>query len=281
MDKDHKGGVFVYCILKKKTIVGILSLVLVMAAVMLIVSGMGSHETAVTAGAEVNWGLSFSGENGIPTGNASVDTLNSYHAMYLGDTGKKVIHLTFDAGYENGYTASILDTLRKHNVSATFFLVGNFMETSPDLVKRMVSEGHTVGNHTMTHPDMSAIRTKEAFEKELNDLSALYTEITGEEMTKLYRPPQGKYSEDNLRMAQELGYTTVFWSLAYVDWYNDKQPTKEEAFNKLIPRIHNGAIVLLHSTSQTNAEILDELLTKWEEMGYTIEPLPGVAQTDA
>ena len=92
-------------------------------------------------------------------------------------------------------------------------------------------------------------------------------------LLKIYRPPQGKYSEDNLRMAQELGYKTIFWSLAYVDWYNDNQPTKEQAFDKLIPRIHNGAIVLLHSTSKTNSEILDELLTKWEDMGYIISPI--------
>ena len=133
----------------------------------------------------------------------------------------------------------------------------------------MVSEGHTVGNHTMHHYDMSKISEKEAFSKELTDLEALYKETTGEELEKFYRPPQGIYSESNLQMAKELGYKTVFWSLAYVDWNNDAQPTKEEAFSKLLPRIHSGAVVLLHSTSQTNAEILDELLTKWEEMGYT------------
>ena len=126
----------------------------------------------------------------------------------------------------------------------------------------MVEEGHTVGNHTYHHPDMSQISTKEAFSKELTELETLYQETVGKPMTKYYRPPQGKYSESNLKMAQELGYQTFFWSLAYVDWYQDNQPTREEAFDKLLGRIHPGAVVLLHSTSSTNAEILDELLTR-------------------
>ena len=160
--------------------------------------------------------------------------------------------------------------LHKHDVKAAFFLVGNYMEKNADLVRRMVREGHTVGNHTMHHPDMSKITDFTDFSRELQDLEALFLEITGQELPKYYRPPQGIYSEENLRMAKEMGYRTVFWSLAYVDWRGDSQPTKEQAFSKLIPRIHNGAVVLLHSTSQTNAEILDELLTKWEEMGYRV-----------
>ena len=142
-------------------------------------------------------------------------------------------YLTFDAGYENGYTEKILDVLKNHNTKATFFLVGNFLETSPELVKRMAEEGHIVGNHTMTHPDMSAISDMESFKKEIEGVENLYKEVTGKNLLKIYRPPQGKYSEDNLRMAQELGYKTIFWSLAYVDWYNDNQPTKEQAFDKL------------------------------------------------
>ena len=142
-----------------------------------------------------------------------------------------------------------------------------------------LQEGHTVGNHTMHHYDMSRLSYKAAFSKELTDLEALYKETVGQELPKYYRPPQGIYSEENLKMAQELGYQTVFWSLAYVDWYADKQPTAEQAYAKLLPRIHNGAIVLLHSTSSTNAAILNDLLTKWEEMGYRFAPLtelPGL-----
>lgn len=220
-----------------------------------------------------NWGLGFTQEGQPPTGNGTPEQLKEYDTYYIGDTSKKTIYLTFDAGFENGNTAAILDALKKHNVKATFFLVGNYLETSPELVKRMVEEGHMVGNHTYHHPDMSSISSKESFQKELTDLEKLFEEITGKKMSKYYRPPQGKYSLDNLKMAKDMGYKTVFWSLAYVDWYQDKQPTKEQAFKKLLGRIHPGAVVLLHSTSKTNGEILDELLTKWEEMGYTFGTL--------
>ena len=222
--------------------------------------------TAVMAG---SWGLSFRQEGYAPVAPASQRELSRVDAAYLGDTNQKVIYLTFDAGYENGCTAKILDILQKHNVPAAFFLVGNYMQTHPDLVKRMADEGHIVGNHTMHHPDMSKIADEAAFRKELEGVEALYREITGKEMSKFYRPPQGVYSQKNLEMAKKLGYKTVFWSLAYVDWNNDAQPTAEYAFSKLLPRIHNGAVVLLHSTSQTNAQILDELLTKWKAMGYS------------
>ena len=238
-----------------------------------IVHKFHTDEDSVTASADGNWGLSFQTEGQPPVANATADQLKQYNACYADMSGEKVLYLTFDAGYENGYTASLFDTLKKHQVPAAFFLVGNYLETAPDLVKRMVEEGHIVANHTYHHPDMSKISNKDAFQKELTDLETLYTEITGLTMPKYYRPPQGKYSESNLQMAKELGYTTFFWSLAYVDWYQDKQPSKEEAFDKLLGRIHPGAIVLLHSTSSTNAAILDELLTKWKEMGYTFRSL--------
>lgn len=220
-----------------------------------------------------NWGLGFGEDGTTPTGNVSAEELQEYDAYYVGDTGKKTIYLTFDCGYENGNTEKILDALKKHNASGAFFVVGNFLETAPDIVKRMTDEGHLVGNHTYHHPDMSKIGDLASFQKEMDDVSNLFGEITGKEMPKLYRPPQGKYNVENLKMAQELGYHTFFWSLAYVDWYQDQQPTAEEAFQKLLPRIHPGAIVLLHSTSSTNGQILDELLTKWEAMGYTFGSL--------
>ena len=215
-----------------------------------------------------SWGLSFRQEGAAPIGNADAAHLRQYDAAYIGNTGEKVLYLTFDAGFENGLTAGILDTLKKHQVSAAFFLVGNYIEKNADLVRRMAVEGHTVGNHTMHHYDMSKLSDKASFSKELTDLEDLYRQTVGQEMPRFYRPPQGIYSEENLKMAKELGYKTVFWSLAYVDWNNDAQPSKDEAFAKLIPRIHNGAVVLLHSTSRTNAEILDALLTKWKDLGY-------------
>lgn len=243
-------------------------------AVLGLVFGVGFvKDKAVNTSADGNWGLSFQAEGQAPIANADAEYLAKFDGYYVEQTDKKVIYLTFDAGYENGYTDKILDVLKKHEAPAAFFLVGNYIETSPQLVKRMVKEGHIVGNHTFSHPDMSEISTEEAFASELQKLEDAYKQVIGKEMKKYYRPPQGKYSEENLRMAQDLGYKTVLWSLAYVDWYESDQPTKEEAFEKLIPRIHPGAVVLLHSTSKTNCEILDELLTKWEEMGYQFKSL--------
>ena len=250
-----------------------LLILLIAVVIALAVSVSVFASSALSTG---SWGLSFRQEGAPPIGNAGKDQLRQYQAAYIGDVGEKVLYLTFDAGYENGCTAKILDTLKEKQVPAAFFLVGNYIRQSPDLVRRMVAEGHTVGNHTMHHYDMSRLSDKAAFSKELTDLEALYKETVGQELPKYYRPPQGIYSEENLKMAQELGYKTLFWSLAYVDWNNDAQPTREAAFAKLLPRTHNGAVVLLHSTSKTNAEILGELIDKWKAMGYrfgTLEEL--------
>lgn len=225
-----------------------------------------------------SWGLSFQEEGKRPAGNATIDDLKQYNAYYASDTDKKILYLTFDAGYENGNTPAILEALKKHQAPAVFFAVGNFIKDNPDLIKRMITEGHIVGNHTMTHPDMSQISSMESFQKELEGVEELYTSVTGEPMTKFYRPPRGVYSTENLSMAKELGYSTFFWSLAYVDWIQEQQPSKEEAFQKLIPRIHPGAIVLLHNTSSTNAAILDELLTRWEEMGYQFHSIKELTE---
>lgn len=225
-----------------------------------------------------SWGLSFQEEGKRPAGNATIDDLKQYNAYYASDTDEKILYLTFDAGYENGNTPAILEALKKHQAPAVFFAVGNFIKDNPDLIKRMITEGHIVGNHTMTHPDMSQISSMESFQKELEGVEELYTSVTGEPMTKFYRPPRGVYSTENLSMAKELGYSTFFWSLAYVDWIQEQQLSKEEAFQKLIPRIHPGAIVLLHNTSSTNAAILDELLTRWEEMGYQFHSIKELTE---
>ena len=225
-----------------------------------------------------SWGLSFQEEGKRPAGNATIDDLKQYNAYYASDTDEKILYLTFDAGYENGNTPAILEALKKHQAPAVFFAVGNFIKDNPDLIKRMITEGHIVGNHTMTHPDMSQISSMESFQKELEGVEELYTSVTGEPMTKFYRPPRGVYSTENLSMAKELGYSTFVWSLAYVDWIQEQQPSKEEAFQKLIPRIHPGAIVLLHNTSSTNAAILDELLTRWEEMGYQFHSIKELTE---
>ena len=260
-----------YLTITRKTLAVTLS-----AAVTLAVGVWGlwlGQPAVATAAACDNWGLSFPQPGQPPVGNATAEALAAVDAHFLGDTGQKRLYLTFDAGFENGHTAAILDALKKHNAPATFFVVGHYLESAPELVRRMVAEGHTVGNHTYHHPDMSSIRGEAAFLAELEQVEAAYRALMGQELPKLYRPPQGKYAAENLRMAQAAGYHTFFWSLAYVDWYVDDQPTKQQAFDKLIPRIHPGAIVLLHSTSATNAAILDELLTKWEELGYSFGSL--------
>ena len=250
--------------MKKRVLLLTVTLVLAMAAIITVQLTTDSLPTAA-------WGLSFHQPGSPPSGPASAEELARYDAAYLGATNRKVLYLTFDAGYENGCTEKILDVLKKHNVKAAFFLVGNYMERNADLVRRMVEEGHIVGNHTMHHYDMSKLEDKAAFEQELTGLEELFRNITGKELPKYYRPPQGTYSQKNLQLAKGLGYKTVFWSLAYVDWNNDAQPTAQQAFDKLLPRTHDGAVVLLHSTSQTNAQILDELLTRWSDQGYVFE----------
>lgn len=269
--------------MRKETIKGILTVIMtgavMWAFIFAAVGGSGrpvnmndsKNEEAVRTSSEIcNWGLSFRQEGSYPVGNAEPSYLKQYDAYYIDEKGmkEKNIYLTFDAGYENGYTEEILDILKEEEVPAAFFVVGNYIQQNPDIVKRMEEEGHTVGNHTMHHPDMASIADKEDFKEELEELEQLYEDATGKEMKKVYRPPQGKYSEENLKQAKEMGYTTIFWSLAYVDWYEDDQPTREEALNKLNSRIHPGAIVLLHSTSKTNSKILKELIEGWKKDGY-------------
>ncbi|HIT90181.1 MAG TPA: delta-lactam-biosynthetic de-N-acetylase [Candidatus Merdenecus merdavium] len=222
--------------------------------------------------AEGNWGLGYGAEGEKPTGNTSAEELAQNNAYFVDPTDEKVIYLTFDAGYENGNTDQILDVLKETDVPAAFFVVGTYIRDHQDLIKRMADEGHIVGNHSMSHPDMTK-KDRASFTKELSDTADLYKQVVGEDMPMYYRPPQGKYSKENLELAKELGYTTVFWSLAYVDWNVDDQPTKEQAFSKLIPRVHPGTILLLHSTSDTNANILKELIEEYQSMGYTFKSL--------
>lgn len=228
---------------------------------------------ALPVSTEGNWGLSFPVEGGEPEANATSEELGVYNACYKGDSDEKKLYLTFDVGYDNGNTAKILDVLKERKIPAAFFVVGTLIDYNPELVKRMSDEGHVVGNHTHHHKNMSQLSTMDQFKPELEYVEKRYADITGKELDKFYRPPQGIYNVKNLKMAQSLGYKTVFWSLAYVDWKQDAQPTKEEAFQTLLPRTHPGAIVLLHSTSSTNSAILSELLDKWETLGYTFHSL--------
>ena len=239
--------------------------ILALALALALAGAVGIFRGSVLATA--GWGLSFREPGQTPMGTAGADQLRALDAAYVGDPGEKVLYLTFDAGYENGYTEKILDILRDQQVKAGFFLVGNYLDRNADLVRRMVAEGHTVGNHTLTHPDMSR-RSGEAFAKEITGLEDKFREITGGELPKFYRPPQGVYSRENLEQAQAMGYKTVFWSLAYADWDNAAQPSRETAREKLLNRTHNGAVILLHATSRTNVEVLEELIQSWKAQGY-------------
>ena len=218
------------------------------------------------------WGLAFPTPGAAPAAPLEPERLAELDAAYLDPDGGKVLYLTFDAGYENGFTAGLLDVLKERQVPAAFFLVGDYLERNADLVRRMVAEGHIVGNHTMTHPDMTRLDAQ-AFEAELRGMEQLYQDVTEQTLPKFFRPPQGLYSEKTLHMARELGYKTVFWSLAHADWNNDDQPDPDAAAEKLTGRLHDGAVILLHATSKTNAEILDRLITQWQDMGYRFAPL--------
>lgn len=227
----------------------------------------------------VNWGLWYgNGAGQPPTGEDSAQTLAQYGAYYMGSPEEKILYLTFDCGYENGQTAKILDTLKKHHVPAAFFVVGHYLDAAPALVKRMGDEGHLVCNHSLNHPNMSRVNDSR-FSSELTDLAAQYKALTGRTIAPFYRPPEGSYTHENLRWAQALGYHTILWSTAYADWDPKKQPSYQNALATVRSRSHNGAIVLLHAVSSTNAEILSELIERWRAEGYTFQALsslPGI-----
>lgn len=200
--------------------------------------------------------------------------IKKYSAYYLGDTSKKVLYLTFDEGYENGYTAKILDILKENNVKAAFFVTTPYIKDNKELIKRMVNEGHLVCNHTNKHPSMAEkAKNPDEFQKEFTITENAYKEVTGKQMPKFFRPPMGKYSELSLFYTKKLGYKTIFWSFAYNDWNRDHQPSPELSKQKIASRTHNGAIILLHAVSKTNSEILDSVIQNWKKEGYTLESL--------
>lgn len=223
---------------------------------------------------EYNWYFQPRNDNNPPEGPKETKTLiSTYDCYHLGDTSKKVLYLTFDEGYEAGYTAPILDVLKKHNVKAAFFVVKPYITSNPELIKRMVEDGHLVCNHSARHPSMASIKDEEKFNKELFDVEDAFQKITEKKMPKYFRPPMGKYSELSLQYTQNYGYKTIFWSFAYMDWIPNKQPSHEVAKKRILQRTHNGGIMLLHAVSKTNAEILDDVITEWETQGYELKSL--------
>ncbi|MGL5152724.1 MAG: delta-lactam-biosynthetic de-N-acetylase [Clostridium sp.] len=198
--------------------------------------------------------------------------LNKYNGLYVGDTSRKVLYLTIDEGYENGYTSQILDVLKKNNVKATFFVTSPYIKSQPDLIKRMVADGHIVGNHSKNHPSMPSVSSDTSkFNNEFKDVEVLYKNLTGLDMPKFFRPPMGEYSEKTMSMTNSLGYKTVFWSFAYNDWDVNNQPDKTYAKQKIMDGLHPGAVLLLHAVSKTNTEILDEVIKDAKALGYEFE----------
>ena len=212
--------------------------------------------------------------------------INDYSVIWLNTSrtdaeSNKVAYLTFDAGYENGNVAKILDVLKEKNVIGAFFILINLIESNPDLVLRMEQEGHLVCNHTARHKDMTKITDLNSFEKELNLLNDSYKSLTGSEIKKYYRPPEGRFSAENLKFADSLDYKTVFWSFAYPDWDNSHQMSAEKATKIILENLHNGEVMLLHPTSATNAEILGDVIRTLKADGYrfgTLDELTGEAE---
>ena len=220
----------------------------------------------------IGWGIKRAKNNMQPdVGTTNKNLLEENEGICLGDDLEKVIYLTFDEGYEAGYTSKILDTLKENNIKATFFITAHYLNTAPELVERMIKEGHIIGNHTVNHKSMPSI-TDEEIEKEIMQLhQALYEKFNYE--MKYIRPPKGEFNERTLKKSLELGYKTVMWSFAYMDWDEKKQPSLEEAKQIIIKNFHPGEIMLLHPNSKTNSEVLDIIIKEAKTQGYEFKLL--------
>lgn len=235
-------------------------------------------EDAAASDTSYNWYCRHLKNGEVPPCPPEMNFISEYGGVYLGNPEEKVIYLTFDAGYENGNIAKILDTMKEKEVTGAFFVLENIAKQNTDLLRRMSNEGHLICNHTAKHKDMSKITDDAAFEDELDSLNKICSEA-GVECAPFYRPPEGKFSRTNLEQAQKLGYTTVFWSFAYADWDNSAQPSAASAKNKILEGTHNGMILLLHPTSSTNAEILGDLIDQWKSDGYRFGSLKELSCT--
>ncbi len=220
---------------------------------------------------KLSWGLKRNKGAAPDINPGELEVLNAYNGVYLGDTKTKSLYLTFDEGYENGYTAKILDVLKKHSVPACFFVTGPYLEKETDLIIRMVDEGHDVGNHTVNHPSMPTL-SEDEIEYELLELDRVFYETTGKSM-KFMRPPMGEHSEKSMYLSNTLGYKTVFWSIAYEDWNVDKQPSLDFVFSSVINNLHSGAIILMHAVSSANADALESIIIEAKKQGYTFKSL--------
>lgn len=191
-------------------------------------------------------------------------------SFYVGNTTEKVVYLTFDAGYDNGELNKILDTLKEKQVIGSFFLTGDFINRFQDLTCRLSNDGHVVCNHSYGHKKIQNL-TKDMLKEDLEKLENAYYKLTGKNMVKYFRPPEGEFSKEALKNVQELGYKTVFWSIAHVDWDVNNQPSNELTVSSIIDNLHNGAIILLHTVSTSNSNSLGEIIDRIKDLGYTFK----------
>ena len=221
---------------------------------------------------KIEWGIKRENNHEQPDlGSRNRELIEKYNGMAMGNNNDKKIYMTFDLGYEAGYTEKILDTLKENNVPAAFFITAHYVNTASDIVQRMINEGHIIGNHTVNHKSMPALNQEELTKELMNLHTSIYQKF-GYEM-KYMRPPKGEYSERALCYTTKLGYIPVMWSFAYADWDEKAQPSKESAIKKIVDNVHNGEIMLLHATSKINMEILDTVIKQIKEMGYEFKSL--------
>ncbi|MFC4025726.1 delta-lactam-biosynthetic de-N-acetylase [Oceanobacillus longus] len=218
------------------------------------------------------WGYKKNTDHQVPEIGEYKNLLEKYGAYYVDDSGAKTIYITFDNGYEQGFTEEILDVLKRESVPATFFVTGHYVKSEPELIKRMVDDGHIIGNHSYHHPDFT-ILTKDAIQKELETLEAAVAEVSDQKDIKFLRPPRGVFNENTLQWANELGLVHIFWSLAFIDWKVSEQKGSEYAFDQIMAQMHPGAIVLLHAVSSDNAEALERIIQELKKQGYTFKSL--------
>ena len=233
-----------------------------------VTAGMGHDNTKIC------WGFRKMKNSAPEVPQSTADLLKRYDSYYIGDSGKKELFLTFDEGYENGYTPKILDVLKKTDTPAAFFVTGQYIKEQPELVKRMAQEGHIVGNHSVHHPSFPEV-SDQKLKEEITGLNDMYNKLTGQNMTYL-RPPKGEFSERTLAISKELGYKNIFWSSAYVDWDTNKQLGVQNAVSKVTSQYHNGNIILLHAVSKDNADGLETMINEAKAMGYTFKSLDGL-----
>ena len=230
-----------------------------------------AYDDGTLSNEKLSWYYGKNTEYQPPTGNTRFD-IRPFGGYHLGDITRKDIFLTFDEGYENGYTENILNTLLEKHVQAAFFVTKGYIESNPALIQRMIDEGHTVGNHSAGHKSSPEL-TDEEMVFELEETARTYMALTGLEMPRYFRPPMGEYSARTLKITQDSGYKTIFWSFAYMDWLTDSQPTKETAYEEIVSHMHNGAVPLLHAVSQANAEALPDVIDTLRAEGFTFRPL--------